>query len=61
MEESTRRIAEHFQCGYTVFEKGTAPEPVEKAYRQALEAGRLPDKSRLTVRLRGLEIGRAHV
>ena len=40
MEESTRRIAEHFQCRYTVFEKGTAPEPVEKAYRQALEAGR---------------------
>ena len=40
MEESTRRIAERFQCRYTVFEKGTSPEPVEKAYRQALEAGR---------------------
>ena len=40
MEVSTRRIAERFQCRYTVFEKGTSPEPVEKAYRQALEAGR---------------------
>ena len=40
MEESTKRIAERFQCRYTVFEKGTAPEPVEQAYRRALEAGR---------------------
>ena len=40
MEESTKRIAERFQCRYTVFAKGTAPEPVEQAYRRALEAGR---------------------
>ena len=40
MEESTKRIAERFQCRYTVFEKGTAPEPGEKSYRRALEAGR---------------------
>lgn len=40
MEESTKRIAERFQCRYTVFKKGTAPEPVEQAYRRALEAGR---------------------
>ena len=40
MEESTKRIAERFQGRYTVFEKGTAPEPVEQAYRRALEAGR---------------------
>ena len=41
MEESTKRIAERFQCRYTVFKKGTAPEPVEQAYRRALKAGRM--------------------
>lgn len=40
MDESTKRIAESFQCKYTVFEKGTDPELVEKAYKEALEAGR---------------------
>lgn len=40
MEETTKRIAERFQCKYTVFEKGTDPELVEQAYRNALEAGK---------------------
>ncbi len=40
MDESAKRIAESFQCKYTVFEKGTDPELVEKAYRESLETGR---------------------
>lgn len=40
MEEATRRIADHFQCKYTVFEKGTDPKLVEQAYMAALEAGK---------------------
>lgn len=40
MEKATERIADHFQCRYTVFEKGTDPALVEQAYRAALEAGK---------------------
>ncbi len=40
MEETTKQIAEGFQCTYKVFEKGTAPELVEQAYLAALERGR---------------------
>lgn len=40
MEETTKKIAEGFQCKYTVFEKGTDPAFVEQAYRKALEAGK---------------------
>lgn len=40
MEKATERIADHFQCKYTVFEKGTDPALVEQAYRAALEAGK---------------------
>lgn len=40
MNESTKQIAESFQCKYTVFEKGTDPKAVEQAYREAFEAGR---------------------
>lgn len=40
MDESTRRIAESFQCKYTVYEKGTDPEAVERAYMKALKAGK---------------------
>ncbi len=40
MEETTKKIAEGFQCKYTVFEKGTDPALVEQAYRKALEAGK---------------------
>lgn len=40
MDESTRKIAESFQCKYTVFEKGTEPGLVEQAYRKALETGK---------------------
>lgn len=40
MEESIKQIAESFQCNYTVFEKGTAPEEVEEAYKAAFEAGK---------------------
>lgn len=40
MDESTRRIAEDFDCKYTVFEKGTDPKLAEQAYHEALEAGK---------------------
>ena len=40
MNETTKRIAERFQCRYTVFEKGTSPEAAEQAYKAALERGR---------------------
>lgn len=40
MKESTRKIAERFQCKYTVFEKGSAPESLEQAYRTAFETGK---------------------
>lgn len=40
MNESTRQLAEGFQCKYTIFEKGSAPEPLEQAYRAAFEAGK---------------------
>lgn len=39
MDESAKRIAESFQCKYTVFEKGTEPELVEQAYKTAYRAG----------------------
>lgn len=29
MEETTKKIAERFDCRYTVFEKGSSPELVE--------------------------------
>ena len=40
MNETTKRIAERFQCRYTVFEKGTSPEAAEQAYKDALDRGR---------------------
>lgn len=40
MDESTKKIAENFQCRYTLFEKGTEPELVEQAYRRKLEEGK---------------------
>ena len=40
MEELTRKIAEGFQCKYTVFEKGTEAELVEQAYKEAFAAGK---------------------
>lgn len=40
MDELTRKIAEEFQCKYTVFEKGTDPGLVEQSYREALERGK---------------------
>ncbi len=40
MKESTRQIADRFECNYTVFEKGSAPEPLEQAYRAAYHAGK---------------------
>ena len=40
MEEQARKIAESFQCKYTVFEKGTEPELAEQAYRKAYEEGK---------------------
>ena len=40
MEEETKKIAEKFNCKYTVFEKGSEPELVEEAYRAAFEAGK---------------------
>lgn len=40
MDESTKKIAERFQCKYTVFEKGTDPELAEQAYREALNKGK---------------------
>lgn len=40
MDESTKKIAESFQCKYTVFERGTDPELAEQAYRKALDEGK---------------------
>lgn len=40
MKESTRQTAERFQCKYTVFEKGSDPELLEKAYHTAFDAGK---------------------
>lgn len=40
MDESTKKIAENFQCKYTVFERGTDPELAERAYREALDKGK---------------------
>ena len=40
MDEATRKIAENFQCKYTVFEKGSSPGLVEQAYREAFERGK---------------------
>lgn len=40
MKDSTRQIAERFQCKYTVFEKGSSPESLEQAYRAAFDAGK---------------------
>lgn len=40
MKESTRQIAERFQCKYTVFEKGTDPALLNQAYRTAFHAGK---------------------
>lgn len=40
MNETTKKLAESFQCKYTVFEKGTAPRLVEQAYMEALDAGK---------------------
>lgn len=40
MDESTKKIAENFQCKYTVFERGTDPELAEQAYREALDKGK---------------------
>lgn len=39
MKDETKRIAESFGCEYKLFEKGDAPEDLEKAYFQALEEG----------------------
>lgn len=35
MNDTTKEIAEGFGCRYTVFEKGTNPDLVERAYRKA--------------------------
>lgn len=40
MDELTKKIAQNFQCRYTVFEKGTEPDLVEQAYHKALEEGK---------------------
>lgn len=40
MDGQTANIAESFQCKYTVFQKGTDGALVEKAYFDALEAGK---------------------
>ncbi len=40
MDESTKKIAESFQCKYTLFEKGTDPELAEQAYRESLDKGK---------------------
>lgn len=37
MEETTKKIAERFDCRYTVFEKGRSPELVEQAYKAVYE------------------------
>lgn len=40
MDASQTKLAERFQCNYTVFEKGTDPKLVEQAYLAALDAGK---------------------
>lgn len=40
MDDSMRRLAESFQCKYTVFEKGSDPKLVGQAYRAAFEIGK---------------------
>ncbi len=40
MKESTKQIGESLRCNYTVFEKDSDPDLLEKAYREALERGR---------------------
>lgn len=39
MNDHIKQIAEHFQCRYKVFEKGSDPKLVEEAYHAALKAG----------------------
>ncbi len=39
MREEIKKIVEQFQCEYTVFEKGSDPEKLEKAYFEALQEG----------------------
>ena len=37
MNETTRKVADQFQCRYTVFEKGSSPRLVEQAYQVLYE------------------------
>lgn len=39
MREEIKKIMEQFQCEYSVFEKGSDPEKLEKAYFEALQEG----------------------
>ena len=40
MDETTKKIAESFECGYTLFENGSRPELVDQAYKAALARGK---------------------
>ena len=40
MNETLRKMADVLQCKYTLFKKETDPEPVEQAYKKAVEAGK---------------------
>ena len=40
MDDTIKKIAESFECSYTLFEKGSSPELVEQAYKAAYENGK---------------------
>lgn len=40
MNEKTKHLIERLGCNYTLFEKGTSPAAVERAYKAALEVGK---------------------
>lgn len=40
MNETLKKITDVLQCKYSVFKKGTDPELVEQAYKEAFEAGK---------------------
>lgn len=40
MDAKTRQMAESFHCPYTVFEAGSEPEKLERAYMEALKEGK---------------------
>ncbi|MCI8586847.1 MAG: DUF4253 domain-containing protein, partial [Lachnospiraceae bacterium] len=40
MDAKTKQMAESFHCPYTVFEAGSEPEKLERAYMEALKEGK---------------------